>query len=176
MAEHDSGVDLSGLHRELDRLKVSLCRCQHQGTCLACRGFEVLREQSQMVAAAASQPVLMQVAQEAAMNDLMGQLGGVQSKLAGDTELQEMMMRMMERVQEDLGGPDELARLMSGLGLSPHAPGGAGPQPRAPEDRPGFGSPRSQPPGSPPAADEGPRPGEGEGEGPGASGERAPGG
>lgn len=177
MGEHDAGVDLSGLHRELDRLKVSLCRCQHQGTCLACRGFEVLREQSQMVAAAASQPVLMQVAQEAAMNDLMGQLGGVQSKLAGDTELQEMMMRMMERVQEDLGGPDELARLMSGLGLSPRGgPGGAGPQPRAPEDRPGFGGPRSQPPDAQPPADQGPapRPGTGEGEGPGTPGERSP--
>ena len=57
--EIGSGVDISPLHRELDRLKSQLCRCQHQGTCMACRGFEMLREQSQMVVAAASQPVLM---------------------------------------------------------------------------------------------------------------------
>src|ERR1035437_7834564 len=88
MADEREGVDLSGLHRELDRLKTQLCRCQHQGTCLACKGFEILREQSQMVVAAASQPVLMQVAQEAAIKDLVGQLGGVQEKLAEDPHLQ----------------------------------------------------------------------------------------
>ncbi len=135
MAEERGGVDLSGLHRELDHLKNQLCRCQHQGTCLACRGFEILREQSQTVVAASSQPVLMQVAQEAAVKDLIGQLGGVQEKLAGDPQIQELLMRMMDRVQEDLGGPDELAKLFSGLGF-PLAPDGA------PGDGqlPGFGS------------------------------------
>ncbi|HEX4755445.1 MAG TPA: hypothetical protein VH661_06810, partial [Candidatus Dormibacteraeota bacterium] len=128
------GVDLSGLHRELDRLKSQLCRCQHQGTCLACKGFEILREQSQTVIAAASQPVLMQVAQEAAIKDLIGQLGGVQEKLAEDPQLQELMMRMMDRVQEDLGGPDELAKLFSGLGFQV-PPGGPG----VPGELPGFG-------------------------------------
>ncbi len=124
MADQGGGVDLSGLHRELDNLKNQLCRCQHQGTCLACRGFEILREQSQTVVAASSQPVLMQVAQEAAVKDLIGQLGGVQEKLAGDPQIQELLMRMMERVQEDLGGPDELAKLFSGLGF-PMGPGDA---------------------------------------------------
>ncbi|HWF58384.1 MAG TPA: hypothetical protein VG520_08530 [Candidatus Dormibacteraeota bacterium] len=142
MAEEAGGVDLSGLHRELDRLKNQLCRCQHQGTCLACRGFEILREQSQTVVAASSQPVLMQVAQEAAVRDLIGQLGGVQEKLAGDPQIQELLMRMMERVQEDLGGPDELAKLFSGLGFpmaptdgsgGPGGPGGGG-------EIPGFGT------------------------------------
>jgi hypothetical protein len=134
MADPSEGVDLSGLHRELDRLKSQLCRCQHQGTCLACKGFEILREQSQTVIAAASQPVLMQVAQEAAIKDLIGQLGGVQEKLAEDPQLQELMMRMMDRVQEDLGGPDELAKLFSGLGF-PVPPGGPG----VPGELPGFG-------------------------------------
>ena len=134
MDAQNEGVDLSGLHRELDKLKSQLCRCQHQGTCLACRGFEILREQSQTVVAAASQPVLMQVAQEAAVKDLIGQLGGVQEKLAEDPQLQELMMRMMDRVQEDLGGPDELAKLFSGLGFPmPGAPSGDG-------ELPGFGS------------------------------------
>ena len=136
MAQEGGGVDLSGLHRELDRLKNQLCRCQHQGTCLACRGFEILREQSQTVVAASSQPVLMQVAQEAAVKDLIGQLGGVQEKLAGDPQIQELLMRMMDRVQEDLGGPDELAKLFSGLGFPmgpPDAAGGGG-------EIPGFGN------------------------------------
>lgn len=144
------GVDLSGLHREIDRLKAQLCRCQHQGTCLACRGFEVLREQSQMVVAAASQPVLMQVAQEAAVNDLMGQLGGVQERLAGDPQLQEMLMRMMDRVSEDLGGPEELAKLFNGLGLpvDPNASGGPStPQSTPWDDRPRSGT--SIPPSNP---------------------------
>jgi hypothetical protein len=140
MPDENAGVDLSGLHRELDRLKNQLCRCQHQGTCLACRGFEILREQSQTVVAAASQPVLMQVAQEAAVKDLIGQLGGVQEKLAGDPQIQELLMRMMDRVQEDLGGPDEVAKLFSGLGFP--MPDGSG----APGDVPGFGS---QPPSHP---------------------------
>jgi hypothetical protein len=143
MADQNEGVDLSGLHRELDKLKSQLCRCQHQGTCLACRGFEILREQSQTVVAAASQPVLMQVAQEAAVKDLIGQLGGVQEKLAEDPQLQELMMRMMERVQEDLGGPDELAKLFSGLGfpMPPGGPGAAGGM----GELPGFGSSPSRP-------------------------------
>jgi hypothetical protein len=137
MAEEAGGVDLSGLHRELDRLKNQLCRCQHQGTCLACRGFEILREQSQTVVAASSQPVLMQVAQEAAVKDLIGQLGGVQEKLAGDPQIQELLMRMMERVQEDLGGPDELAKLFSGLGFPIGPPDGAG---GSSGEIPGFGN------------------------------------
>jgi hypothetical protein len=136
MADQGGGVDLSGLHRELDSLKNQLCRCQHQGTCLACRGFEILREQSQTVVAASSQPVLMQVAQEAAVKDLIGQLGGVQEKLAGDPQIQELLMRMMERVQEDLGGPDELAKLFSGLGF----PLGPGEGTEGGGQIPGFGS------------------------------------
>lgn len=172
MDQQGSGVDLSGLHRELDRLKSQLCRCQHEGTCLACRGFEILREQSQTVVAAASQPVLMQVAQEAAVKDLIGQLGGVQEKLAEDPQLQELMMRMMDRVQEDLGGPDELAKLFSGLGfpMPPGGPGG-GSQGELPgfggatppkgaaesyDDRPRDDRPRPNPPSSenpPPPAD-----------------------
>ena len=152
MAEQGGGVDLSGLHRELDNLKNQLCRCQHQGTCLACRGFEILREQSQTVVAASSQPVLMQVAQEAAVKDLIGQLGGVQEKLAGDPQIQELLMRMMDRVQEDLGGPDELAKLFSGLGF-PLVPGDAAEG----GGLPGFGAP-PPPKGANESYDDRPRP------------------
>jgi hypothetical protein len=153
MAEQGGGVDLSGLHRELDNLKNQLCRCQHQGTCLACRGFEILREQSQTVVAASSQPVLMQVAQEAAVKDLIGQLGGVQEKLAGDPQIQELLMRMMDRVQEDLGGPDELAKLFSGLGF----PLGPGDGTEIGGQLPGFGNP-TPPKGASDSYDDRPRP------------------
>ncbi len=168
-AQEGGGVDLSGLHRELDRLKNQLCRCQHQGTCLACRGFEILREQSQTVVAASSQPVLMQVAQEAAVKDLLGQLGGVQEKLAGDPQIQELLMRMMDRVQEDLGGPEELAKLFSGLGF-PMSPDGT---PDVSGQLPGFGSAppskgasesyddRPRPPGTGDQPDNSPTPDEG---------------
>jgi hypothetical protein len=126
-------VDLSGLHRELDRLKTLLCRCNHSGECLACRGFEVLREQSQMVAAAASQPVLMQVAQEAAVKDLMTQLGGIQEKLVDDPRLHELLSQLVERVQDDLGGPEQLQKLFGSMGGLPGFPGFPG--------FPGQGSP-----------------------------------
>jgi len=144
MSDPQPGVDLSGLHRELDALKARLCRCQHQGTCLSCRGFEVVRQQAQAVAAAASQPVLMQVAQEAAMRDLFSQLGGLQEKLTSDPQLSDLLSRFAERVQEDLGGPEELEKLLRSLGLSrpeggaASPPGGASFDDRGtpPDDRP----------------------------------------
>ncbi|TMB89468.1 MAG: hypothetical protein E6J45_10105 [Chloroflexi bacterium] len=113
--EEPAGVDLSGVHQALDSLKAQLCRCQHQGTCLACKGFEVVRQQVQVVVAAASQPVLMQVAQEVAVNDLMSQLGGLQEKLAEDPQLQELMARLFERVQDDLGGAENMQRMFGSI-------------------------------------------------------------
>jgi hypothetical protein len=82
---------------------------------MACKGFEVIRQQVQVVAAAASQPVLMQVAQEVQMEQLMGQLGGLQEKLSEDPQLQELMARMFERVQDDLGGPEQFQQMLGGL-------------------------------------------------------------
>jgi hypothetical protein len=129
MSDDAGGVDLSGLHTELDRLKSQLCRCQHQGTCLACRGFEVIRQQVQVVVSAASQPVLMQVAQEVAVKDLMTQLGGLQDKLAEDPQLQELMARLFERVQDDLGGAENLQKMFGNF-----FPAGEG-FPGTPDDR-----------------------------------------
>ncbi|HEY6378261.1 MAG TPA: hypothetical protein VI316_03675 [Candidatus Dormibacteraeota bacterium] len=144
MDESGGGVDLSGLHRELDRLKTQLCRCNHTGECLACRGFEILRQQSQTVVAAASQPVLMQVAQEAAVKDLVQQLGGVSEKLTEDPRLQDLMGQLMERIQEDLGGPDAMQHLLKqfgGFGAIPGFPGAepptqSDPETPAPDERP----------------------------------------
>jgi len=138
MAEPSSeGVDLSGLHREIDRLKSQLCRCGHQGECIACQGFEMLRQQAQMVIAAASQPVLMQVAQEAAVKDLLSQMGGAQEKLMGDPRLMDLVGQMMERIQEDLGGPEELQKMFGGFpGFPGFGPDEAAGGERRPEDIP----------------------------------------
>jgi hypothetical protein len=147
MGDPQPGVDLSGIHRELDALKAQLCRCGHQGTCLSCRGFEVVRQQAQAVAAAASQPVLMQVAQEAAMRDLFSQLGGLQDKLTGDPQLSDLLSRFAERVQEDLGGPEELEKLLRSMGFAgtqPPPDAGSGQVPF--DDRP---SPSDDPPSPP---------------------------
>ena len=84
---------------------------------MACQGFEMLRQQAQMVVAAASQPVLMQVAQEAAVKDLAAQMGGLQEKLADDPQLQELMSRVIDRIADDVGGPEELQKLFSQLGM-----------------------------------------------------------
>jgi hypothetical protein len=129
-----AGVDLSGVHQALDALKAQLCRCQHQGTCLACRGFEVVRQQVQVVVAAASQPVLMQVAQEVAVKDLMTQLGGLQEKLAEDPQLQELMARLLERVQDDLGGAENMQRMFGSL-FGGQFPGTGDDRDVPPEDR-----------------------------------------
>jgi hypothetical protein len=134
-------VDLSGLHRELDRLKAQLCRCNHQGECIACQGFEMLRQQAQMVVSAASQPVLMQVAQEAAVKDLLSQMGGAQEKLIGDPRLVDLLSQVMERVQEDLGGPEEVQKMFGGFPGFPGASGGGFPGfPGTPEEGTGGGS------------------------------------
>jgi hypothetical protein len=146
MEPHPASVDLSGLYRELDRLNTHLCRCHHRGECLACRGFQILRQQCQVVAAAASQPALLQVAQEAAAKDLMTQLGGLQEKLAADPRLQELLTQLVERAQEDLGGPEQLQRLFGDLGGLPGFPGfpsGGGQPP--PDDVPPDDAPRPRP-------------------------------
>jgi hypothetical protein len=91
-----------------------------------------------MVISAASQPVLMQVAQEAAVKDLLSQMGGAQEKLMGDPRLMDLVGQMMERIQEDLGGPEALEKMFGSMGF-PGFPGtpGAGPGEAPPaDDRP----------------------------------------
>ena len=90
-------IDLSPLQRELDALKRALCHCGFQNTCLGCQGIEVLRQQAQMVVAAATQPVLMQVAQEAAAKDMVAQLQRLQERLLADPEARRLLDELMRR-------------------------------------------------------------------------------
>src|SRR5437588_12864061 len=63
-------IDLSDLHAALDRLRPQLCHCGLKGECLGCKGIEMVRVQAEAVAAAAGQPILIQVAQDSAMTDM----------------------------------------------------------------------------------------------------------
>ncbi len=135
-------IDLSGLHRELDRLKAQLCHCESRGECLGCKGMEMVRQQAEAVVAAASQPVLLQVAQEAAARDMLTQFGEMQQRLMADPEIQ----RAAEAMQSHLLQDPETRELLEELMRRFQAEGGA------PEDEGGLGGagptrPGGRPPG-----------------------------
>jgi hypothetical protein len=109
-------VDLSEVHASLDRLRRQLCHCGLRGECLGCRGIEMVRAQMEAVAAAASQPVLMQVAQEAAMKDMATRFEGMAERLMNDPELRQAAEAMQERVMSDPETRRLLEELMRRLG------------------------------------------------------------
>jgi len=115
-------ADLSGVHAALDKLRRQLCHCGLRGECLGCRGIEMVRAQIEAVAAAASQPVLMQVAQEAAMKDMATQFEGMAERLMSDPELRQAAEAMQERVMSDPETRRLLEELMRRLG-PPEEPG-----------------------------------------------------
>jgi hypothetical protein len=97
-------IDLSPLQRELDNLRGQLCHCDNAGTCLGCQGVEMLRQQAQMVVSAASQPVLLQVAQEAQAKELVKQVQEMQEKLLSDPEAAKALEELLKYFQ---GPPEE---------------------------------------------------------------------
>ena len=112
-------VDLSEAHLALDRLRPQLCHCGLKGECLGCKGIEMVRGQLEAVAAAASQPVLLQVAQEAAMKDMATQFEGMAEKLMNDPEIRRAAETMSERVMQDPETQKLLEELMKRLGGPP---------------------------------------------------------
>jgi uncharacterized membrane-anchored protein YjiN (DUF445 family) len=112
-------VDLSEVHASLDRLRRQLCHCGLRGECLGCRGVEMVRAQVEAVAAAASQPILMQVAQEAAMKDMASQFEGMAERLLSDPEVRRAAEAMQERVMSDPETRRLLEELMRRLGPPP---------------------------------------------------------
>ncbi|MHB1639370.1 MAG: hypothetical protein ACYCUD_05975 [Candidatus Dormibacteria bacterium] len=109
-------IDLSGIHRELDQLKRQLCHCQLSGECLGCKGIEMIRQQLEAVAAAASQPVLLQVAQETAAKDMMDQFAKMQERLMGDPQIRHAAEAFQERLLEDPEARRMIEELMGRLG------------------------------------------------------------
>src|SRR5437588_5258103 len=94
-------IDLSDLHAALDRLRPQLCHCGLKGECLGCKGIEMVRAQAEAVAAAASQPVLIQVAQETAMKDMSSRFQAMSERLMQDTDTPPSAEQMQERLTPD---------------------------------------------------------------------------
>ncbi|HLH69254.1 MAG TPA: hypothetical protein VKY90_09555 [Candidatus Dormibacteraeota bacterium] len=117
-------VDLSEVHAALDRLRRQLCHCGLHGECLGCRGVEMVRAQVEAVAAAASQPILMQVAQEAAMKDMAARFEQMAERLMSDPELRRAAEEMQQRVMSDPEARRLLEELMRRLGPPPDPPTG----------------------------------------------------
>src|SRR2546427_6026816 len=94
-------ADLSPVHAALDGLRRQLCHCGLKGECLGCKGVEMVRGQVEAVAAAASQPILLQVAQEAAMKDMATRFEAMAERLLNDPEMRRAAEEMQERVMSD---------------------------------------------------------------------------
>jgi hypothetical protein len=113
------GVDLSELHATLDKLRRQVCHCGMKGECLGCKGIEMVRQQAQAVVAAASQPILIQVAQEAAMKDMASQFEGMAERLMSDPEIRRAAEAMQEQVMSDPETRRLLEELMKRMGGPP---------------------------------------------------------
>jgi hypothetical protein len=114
-------TDLSELHAALDRLRPQLCHCGLKGECLGCKGIEMVRLQAEAVVAAASQPVLIQVAQETAMKDMTSRFQAMSERLMSDPEIRRSAEQMQEKLMSDPETRQLLEELMRRLG------GGASP-------------------------------------------------
>src|SRR4051812_13294916 len=87
-------IDLSELHAALGRLRPQLCHCGLKGECLGCKGIEMVRVQAEAVTAAASQPILIQVAQETAMKDMTSRFQAMSERLMSDPEIRRSAEQM----------------------------------------------------------------------------------
>jgi hypothetical protein len=118
-AQSSGGADLSELHVALDKLRRQLCHCGMKDECLGCKGIEMVRQQAQAVVAAASQPILIQVAQEAAMKDMATQFEGMAERLMSDPEIRRAAEAMQEQVMSDPETRRLLEELMKRMGGPP---------------------------------------------------------
>ena len=66
---------------------------------MGCQGIEMLRQQAQMIVSAASQPVLLQVAQEAQAKELMKQVQEMQERLLSDPEAARALEELLKYFQ-----------------------------------------------------------------------------
>ena len=112
-------ADLSELHLALDRLRPQLCHCGLKGECLGCKGLEMVRAQAEAVVAAASQPILIQVAQEAAMKDMASRFETMSERLLSDPEIRRSAEDMQQRLMSDPETRQLLEELMRRLGNPP---------------------------------------------------------
>jgi hypothetical protein len=112
-------TDMSELHLALDRLRPQVCHCGLKGECLGCKGIEMVRAQAEAVVAAASQPILIQVAQEAAMKDMAARFQGMTERLLSDPEIRRSAEDMQQKLMSDPETRELLEELMKRLGAPP---------------------------------------------------------
>ena len=112
-------ADMSKLHVALDELRHQLCHCGFKGECLGCKGIEMVRAQAEAVVAAASQPVLIQVAQEASMKDMASRFQAMSDRLMNDPEIRRSAEEMQQRLMSDPETRQLLEELMKRLGGTP---------------------------------------------------------
>lgn len=110
---------MSDFHAALDRLRPQLCHCGLKGECLGCKGIEMVRAQAEAVVAAASQPVLIQVAQEAAMQDMATRFETMSERLMSDPDIRRSAEEMQQRLMADPETRQLLEELMRRLGGPP---------------------------------------------------------
>lgn len=94
-------IDVSPVHAALDNLRKQLCHCGLQGECLGCKGVEMIRAQLEAVVSAASQPILMQYAQEASMKDMANRFQEMSERLMSDPEMRNAAEKMQDRLMSD---------------------------------------------------------------------------
>jgi hypothetical protein len=112
-------TDMSELHLALDRLRPQLCHCGLKGECLGCKGIEMVRAQAEAVVAAASQPILIQVAQESSMKDMTARFQAMSERLMADPDIRRSAEQMQERLMADPDTRQLLEELMRRLGNPP---------------------------------------------------------
>jgi len=66
---------------------------------MGCQGVEMLRQQAQMVVSAATQPVLLQVAQETQAKELVKQVQEMQERLLRDPEAAKALEELLKYFQ-----------------------------------------------------------------------------
>src|SRR5258707_15104826 len=109
-------TDMSELHLALDRLRPQLCHCGFKGECLGCKGVEMVRAQAEAVVAAASQPILLQVAQEASMKDMATRFQEMSERLMSDPDIRRSAEEMQQKLMSDPETRQLIEDLMRRLG------------------------------------------------------------
>ena len=112
-------VDMSEVHASLDHLRAQICHCGMKGECLGCKGIEMVRAQAEAVVAAASQPILLQVAQEASMKDMANRFQAMSERLMSDPDIRRSAEEMQQKLMSDPETRQLIEELMRRLGGQP---------------------------------------------------------
>src|SRR5258708_37641657 len=107
--------DRSGLNRSLDGLRPQLCHVGFKCECLGCKGIEMVRAQAEAVVAAASQPVLIQGAQESSMKDMTTRFHAMSQRLMAGPDIRRSAGQMQGGPMSDPGSRPLLEEAMRPL-------------------------------------------------------------